>query len=61
MNEPKRYSMNTGLPVQPTIKQYPLKSREQEFWNFIAKHEESRQNWLNKKYEQQNHSEGDKT
>jgi len=47
MKEPTRYSMATGLPVEPTIKKHSLSSRnnEKEFWDFIAKHEEARKNW----------------
>ena len=50
MNEPIKYSMTTGLPVEKQIKSYPLKSRsaEKEFWNFIAEHEQARRDWHNK-------------
>jgi len=50
MNEPIKYSMTTGLPVEKQIKSYPLKSSsaEKEFWNFIAEHEQARRDWHNK-------------
>ena len=50
MNEPIKYSMTTGLPVEKQIKSYPLKSRsaEKEFWNFIVEHEQARRDWHNK-------------
>lgn len=49
MKEPKRYSMSTGLPVEPEVKSYPLKSAEQAFWDFISKHKKSREEWHKKK------------
>lgn len=52
MKEPQRYSMSTGLPVKPEVKKYPLGSAEKSFWEFIAKHEESRANWERQKTEQ---------
>jgi len=62
MKEPQKYSMATGLPVEKTIKSYPLKSREQEFWNFIAEHEQSRKDWENKKKQiNENHKKGNQT
>ena len=45
MNEPERLSMSTGLPVKQEVKKYPLKSKEQEFWDFIAHHQDAREKW----------------
>lgn len=59
MKEPQKYSMSTGLPVQPEVKKYPLESAEKQFWKFISEHEESRAEWqeykdsqINKKSDQ---------
>ena len=43
--EPTKYSMSTGLPVEDSIKKYPLESAEQSFLKFIADQEESRKKY----------------
>lgn len=57
MTEPQKYSMETGLPITQKVKSYPLKSNEQEFWNFIAKHQKARDDWRKRNYE--DNKEGD--
>ena len=37
--------MSTGLPVEDSIKKYPLESAEQSFFNFIEKAKESRRKY----------------
>lgn len=65
MAEPTRYSMSTGLPVEKEVKSYSLesqKSPEQSFWDFVAKHEQSRKDWIaESKRLNENYKEGDKT
>lgn len=58
MTEPQKYSMATGLPVKEKVKSYPLKSNEQEFWNFIAEHEQARRDWRKEQNDEDN-KEGD--
>ena len=43
--EPTKYSMSTGLPVEDSVKKYPLESAEQSFLKFIADQEESRKKY----------------
>jgi len=62
MNEPTRYSMATGLPVQPKVKTYPLnQTAEQSFWSFIAEHKKARQDWHNKAQNNEDNKESDQT
>lgn len=50
MKEPTKYSMESGLPVDPNseVKKYPMNEEvgtEQTFLNFIQKAKESRQKY----------------
>ena len=43
--EPTKYSMSTGLPVEDSVKKYPLESAEQSFLKFIESQKESRKKY----------------
>lgn len=64
MKEPTKYSMSTGKPVEKDESRIPMPSlypepmsndvysssnKENEFWNFIAKQEQSRKEWQKSK------------
>ena len=59
MKEPTRYSMESGLPVDPNseVKHYPMNkeegNQEQAFFNFIEKAKESRRKY-NERLEKEN-------
>jgi len=75
MKEPKKIPLDPFTPKVKNVKTIPMPSLYPEgmaddvyskeaatsFWKFMAKHKESRENWLKRKDEQQNNSEGDQT
>ena len=74
MKEPKRIPLDPSTPTSKRVQQIPMPSLYPEsmrddvysketstsFWKFIAKHKESRENWL-KKQDNENNQKGDQT
>jgi len=71
MKEPKRIPLDPSTPKVKNVKTIPLPpldsekykdtdtTRELSFWQFIAKHKESRNNWM--KHKNENNQKGDQT